>query len=904
MRLGGPPPTPLKTPIVDRSERSLTTVDSDRALFDAQGVKRLYLMRNQLSALPDELTRLVELEQLNLSFNCFDALPECVTQLTSLTELLLCGNRFGELPAGLASLPLVHVDLMSNFMAALPSVVPSLTRLTQLNVRRNRLTALPDAMASLVHLKSLDAGENELVDVPAGVFGAALELLELDHNRLAKLPDALGQCRALRRLAVEQNALKALPDVVGNLAALEELVADDNALQALPSSLGVLSNLRTLRAKRNEIGELTPANVAALSALSILDLTLNKLTSLPGTLGTALPYLHQLLVGGNRLSELPPSIAACTRLRVLSCFGNSKLALLPPGVAELPRLHTLHVAYCPRLESLGLVTGALQRAAVDAAHADQATSVANRKKRAAATLRTLRKKKLATESTANVPAVAADDDAPEQGTAFDNDDDDADADNGDLKDDPLVDPALKGPFRALRELHIAGCSHLPPLVGGDNAALGGGAPSLVELHAALCHVTKQHDDNDDDAADEPGAAARTLASADGALLGALVDATPRLERFDAAYCALRDVEPLARWTGLTRLNLQGNALESVPAKLAECASLEECDLSLNAQLKSVPDALAARACEENAALSLFVDLTPLRALPLQHRPPFTRSERHVFAFAEMLGRRPTQEDALTLDGAFDGETSLFCIFDGHAGSQAAQFCAQRFPTLLRAALAAHADAPAAALRSALAALAKAFHDALDELGPAARHCGTTALALLVTPTAYHVANLGDTRAVLSRGGKAQRLSHDHKPADEEERIRKLGGFVIGKTTQRVNGMLGVPRSIGDFFVKPFVSEEPFVDTVARQADDDFILLACDGVWDELDDQRVIDICKKEETPHAAAIRVRDYAYLTGSEDNISTVLVLLRDEGLHAVERRRVRKKSKHGADPQSKTIR
>jgi hypothetical protein len=118
--------------------------------------------------------------------------------------------------------------------------------------------------------------------------------------------------------------------------------------------------------------------------------------------------------------------------------------------------------------------------------------------------------------------------------------------------------------------------------------------------------------------------------------------------------------------------------------------------------------------------------------------------------------------------------------------------------------------------------------------------------------------------VLSRGGKAVRLSHDHKPVDEEERIRELGGYVIGKTTQRVNGMLGVPRSIGDFFVKPYVSEEPFVNVVPRQADDDFIMLACDGVWDELDDQRVVDICKKETSAQAAAIRVRDYAYMAGS----------------------------------------
>ena len=96
----------------------------------------------------------------------------------------------------------------------------------------------------------------------------------------------------------------------------------------------------------------------------------------------------------------------------------------------------------------------------------------------------------------------------------------------------------------------------------------------------------------------------------------------------------------------------------------------------------------------------------------------------------------------------------------------------------------------------------------------------------------------------------------------------LCGFFFSQTTQRVNGMLGVPRSIGDFFVKPFVSEEPYVASLALQPDDDFLLLGCDGVFDELDDQLVVDVCRKEEAPLAAACRVRDVAYLLGSDDNI------------------------------------
>ena len=59
-----------------------------------------------------------------------------------------------------------------------------------------------------------------------------------------------------------------------------------------------------------------------------------------------------------------------------------------------------------------------------------------------------------------------------------------------------------------------------------------------------------------------------------------------------------------------------------------------------------------------------------------------------------------------------------------------------------------------------------------------------------------MANAGDSRCVLSRGGKAIDLSVDHKPEDavEKERIDKAGGFVT--SDGRVNGNLNLSRAIG------------------------------------------------------------------------------------------------------------
>lgn len=64
-----------------------------------------------------------------------------------------------------------------------------------------------------------------------------------------------------------------------------------------------------------------------------------------------------------------------------------------------------------------------------------------------------------------------------------------------------------------------------------------------------------------------------------------------------------------------------------------------------------------------------------------------------------------------------------------------------------------------------------------------------------------VAWVGDSRAVLAVGGKAQRVSRDHKPvlADEEKRIKEEGGKIDedDSGTLRVNGILACSRALGD-----------------------------------------------------------------------------------------------------------
>ena len=93
----------------------------------------------------------------------------------------------------------------------------------------------------------------------------------------------------------------------------------------------------------------------------------------------------------------------------------------------------------------------------------------------------------------------------------------------------------------------------------------------------------------------------------------------------------------------------------------------------------------------------------------------------------------------------------------------------------------------------------------------------------------YTANVGDARIVLCRNGKALRLSYDHKGSDEQEgkRIAGAGGLILNN---RVNGVLAVTRALGDAYMKDLVTGHPYTTETVIQPDiDEFLILACDGV---------------------------------------------------------------------------
>ncbi|PWN19193.1 PP2C-domain-containing protein [Microstroma glucosiphilum] len=139
----------------------------------------------------------------------------------------------------------------------------------------------------------------------------------------------------------------------------------------------------------------------------------------------------------------------------------------------------------------------------------------------------------------------------------------------------------------------------------------------------------------------------------------------------------------------------------------------------------------------------------------------------------------------------------------------------------------------------------------------------------------YTANVGDARAVLCRRGQAVRLTYDHKASDAQEakRITDAGGFVMNN---RVNAVLAVTRSLGDSAMKEFVVGAPYTTETTLTDDDTFLIVACDGLWDVVDDQDAVDLVKDVQDPIEMSQRLLQHALSNFSTDNTSVMVVRFR----------------------------
>ncbi|KAJ6512254.1 phosphatase 2C-like domain-containing protein [Mycena vitilis] len=228
------------------------------------------------------------------------------------------------------------------------------------------------------------------------------------------------------------------------------------------------------------------------------------------------------------------------------------------------------------------------------------------------------------------------------------------------------------------------------------------------------------------------------------------------------------------------------------------------------------------------------------------------NDRFHYAVTEMQGWRITMEDAhavvLDLDEGKEDTNTFFAVYDGHGGGTVAKFAGHNVhKRLVTEESYKESQYPEALKRAFLGT----DEDLLANPAHTRDPSGATAVAALVTKDKIYVANAGDSRSVISVKGEVKPLSFDHKPSNEVEktRISGAGGYI---EFGRVNGNLALSRALGDFEFKKNYNMSPEKQIITADPDvtcheitdeDEFLVLACDGIWDCLSSQQVVNFVR-------------------------------------------------------------
>jgi len=291
-----------------------------------------------------------------------------------------------------------------------------------------------------------------------------------------------------------------------------------------------------------------------------------------------------------------------------------------------------------------------------------------------------------------------------------------------------------------------------------------------------------------------------------------------------------------------------------------------------------------------------------------------------YGFCVNQGPRISMEDAVDIILRMDDsaqETEFYGVYDGHGGTQAVEFVKQKLPNIIRG------HSCFTDEHSMEKVLSESFdtmdQELIDNLlntpDSSASNCetgempamsrvtsikqiaggkgdeetftlssGCVVCLALVRSSQIHIANLGDCRAVVCQGGEMQALTVDHRGdvGSERERLQKLGVEV--SSDGYLHGRIGISRAFGDW---AWESEEkckglicnPDVTQTEITAETEFLLLACDGIFEHMTSKEAGQIVRRRlratGDAKAAAEALVKSAGKNGS-DNLSAIVVLFK----------------------------
>jgi Leucine-rich repeat (LRR) protein/serine/threonine protein phosphatase PrpC len=796
----------------------------------------LTLADNNLSAIPLRIPKNSRLSVLDLSGNAIRVLPPNLTRLTSIN---LSTNGLSELPQSLIL------------------AIESYSRLEILDLSSNGLTSFPISLSKLPKLKRLLLAANSLSDLPK--IAGSLECLNLSQNRLQNLPDT-PQTAAV---CLDFNLIERLAT---NMPCLARLYLSMNRLRAIEPAID-FSKVEVLHISKNCLTHLPNLSNCA-PKLTIFDGSHNLLTEFP----IFPPSISKINLNGNRIRELPDDLSRFSSLNSLEVNNNliQAVPLLPASI-ELFSAYSNEISTAADCEICKLTKLLLYHNKLTAIPSCRTSNITD------------------FFLSKNLIKSIFPDVLPTSLTKFAVIDSQIKVIPADLFDLPklahlnltrnqiqVVPDAIKNskltvfcisanPLRSIEldlpetlvslALAFCGISELPPSISRLSSlqtlvASGNFIENVPPLPSGLKTLILTRNSLRGLPAELP--ASLVVGNFACNQIEALPDLSlPNVLSFDVSHNCIRSLCDSLRLPAVVSLKLGHNPIEGF-LDLTQFPKLNCLDIVLT-RISFEPTAVSNRVRE-----ILMSD--PALFVSAQYKL-ITVSDEHV-GYSEIVGQRPTMEDAIVVRSDIFPGLDLFCVLDGHGGSMTSNFAAYQLAKCLTPEFS----------EDAVRRLIERVSELLRE--QQYRDGATLAMAL-VSGEQVIVAHLGDSRViVLKESGAVRFATQDHKPEsrDELERILMAGGKVV---EGRTDGVVAVARGLGDFAVHG-LSHEPSITTVDLEPDDRWVILACDGVLDVLTNEDIGRISTFSGCARNLAYDLRLVASHRLSPDNISVIAVDLR----------------------------
>eukprot|EP00029_Vermamoeba_vermiformis_P014492 TRINITY_DN960_c0_g3_i1.p1 TRINITY_DN960_c0_g3~~TRINITY_DN960_c0_g3_i1.p1 ORF type:complete len:1113 (+),score=313.34 TRINITY_DN960_c0_g3_i1:86-3424(+) len=837
----------------------------------------LVLDHNRLASVHPNIGKLELLSKLPLFNNCLQQLPDEFCQLTRLDEINLAFNRLKSLPADFGQLThLERIFLDGNQLEALPEFPHRLNRLQGISMSANRL-----------HDKSFPAS-----------FWTAFEIigeLRLFGNEFTQLPKEISQLTRLRKFSAGFNQLTAMPSSLTSLTSLVAVHVSNNKFSAIPAEFASLRNLEELNICGNNITSM-PAWITDLSKLHYLDLGFNKILDLPADIGTMMS-LDELCLNGNQLTHVPAEISQLHSMRYLDLSFNRLLTNLPKSLFECSSLRHMKLSFCglrelPSVSYLfdlrwvSLAGNQLARAP-SAALAD-VTEVPTKRLRKSLSEPAGKLPKFPNRSQSNkgdnmeVEPTSLNMSEPHPGVLQGN----RSTGNLDSKIDKKKHRTPKSD-RVERKKHkknkkSKSTNESSKSITTESSEKGNNNNVPVNTNVNNTNVNNAPKNKGSKRVKKIVLTRNLSAGKSGGNASAFVEpgidnspaTTPRTDTSDAVeeefvvdppppqsprtvvqYRPIENVTKRKKNKAKKKLKFEVSVsemkgfrptMEDTVLMMDHFYTDSDYTFHLFAVFDGHSDSNAAEFCANNYHRLLEKYLkNPLEDSTFSDSelfgsdlgPPGNRASASSIGSSEGP-RSGTKSTAESDEGTEQKNIDYYDYYEGYDDERLVNKNDEYSKQIKRA-------------------LFHSFEQASNQVLEKGYRSGCTACVVLIQQyigagkesNYVWFANCGDARAVSYGGDTAVRQTRDHKPLQRSERIRVqyLGGVVSdnGRIQTSTGQNIAVARAVGDSPYQPYVSYAPFINQI-RLTDEQFIVLACDGLWDVIDDQRAAELVLKDK----------------------------------------------------------